>query len=305
MTDPDDPRVGDLLGRALSTPEEAACILVGFPVDEGVRRNAGRPGAAGGPDAIRRCLFRMTPDAENFDTFVQLLERTADLGNLPLTGEMEADQAALGDLLAPHLKRGATAVVLGGGHEMGYGHFLGYVGAGRRVRVLNWDAHADVRPLRDGRGHSGSPFRQIVLHESGACTGYTVMGLNPQSTALSHLQFLAQHGSRALFCDSLDAAVVVEVYDSLVDDTLVSFDLDALDQCAAPGVSAPNASGLTPSLWLHAAESAGRCRAVCSIDVAELNPEFDRDDQTARLAALTVWRFWRGRVRDRSTAISF
>jgi formiminoglutamase len=170
------------------------------------------------------------------------------------------------------------------------------VRAGRRVQVLNWDAHADVRPLRDGRGHSGSPFRQILLHESGACAGYTVLGLNPHSTAQAHLEFLAAHGGRTAFRDDLDTAAIGEVHDALTDDALVSFDLDALDQSAAPGVSAPNACGLRPELWLHAAERAGLCPAVRSLDVVELNPLLDRDDQTARLAALTVWRFWRGRA---------
>ena len=36
-------------------------VLIGFPQDEGVRRNRGRPGAAGAPLAIRRWLYRLTP----------------------------------------------------------------------------------------------------------------------------------------------------------------------------------------------------------------------------------------------------
>ena len=43
----------------IATPEEASpggVTLVGFPVDEGVRRNKGRPGAAAGPGALRAAL---------------------------------------------------------------------------------------------------------------------------------------------------------------------------------------------------------------------------------------------------------
>lgn len=32
---------------------------MGFACDEGVKRNAGRPGAAGGPDALRKALANM------------------------------------------------------------------------------------------------------------------------------------------------------------------------------------------------------------------------------------------------------
>jgi formiminoglutamase len=79
----------------------------------------------------------------------------------------------------------------------------------------------------------------------------------------------------------------------------VSFDLDAVHQAEAPGVSAPNPSGLRSELWLQAAYAAGRTAAVTSADVVELNPRVDRDGQTARLAALTVWWLLRGRAERR------
>jgi formiminoglutamase len=75
---------------------------------------------------------------------------------------------------------------------------------------------------------------------------------------------------------------------------MVTFDLDALDQSHAPGVSAPAAGGLSQDLWLHAAYWAGRSPTVTSIDVVELNPTVDVDDRTARLAALTVLEVLRG-----------
>lgn len=304
-TEDDDPRVGHLLGRGLTDPDKAACVVVGFPVDEGVRRNGGRPGAAEGPEAIRRCLYRMTPDADHVRSFTKLLERTADLGDLVPTGDLEADQAALGEVLAPHLTRGAAAVVLGGGHETSFGHFLAYVRAGWRLRVLNWDAHPDVRPLRDGQGHSGSPFRQMLTHESGACAHYTVAGLSRHSTAKAHLDFIAAHHGRAVYAAALTEEVIAGIYSGLSNErlytglageVLVSFDLDTLAESAAPGVSAPNPLGLPARLWIRAAEGAGLCPAVRSIDVVELSPPLDRNDQTARLAALTVWRFFRGRA---------
>lgn len=75
---------------------------------------------------------------------------------------------------------------------------------------------------------------------------------------------------------------------------MVSFDLDAVDQAYAPGVSAPATGGLDVDVWLHAAFEAGCNPEVASMDVVELNPRFDPDGRTARLAALTVWTFLRG-----------
>lgn len=291
-TDADDPRFGHLLGRA-TTPDAARVVLVGFPVDEGVRRNGGRPGAAEGPVAIRQALYKLTPDAEQFEAFSGLVRHTADLGDLIVSGNLEADQAALGETLAPHLDRGAVAVILGGGHETAFGHFLGYANRNRRVNVLNWDAHPDVRPLKDGHGHSGSPFRQMLEHPSGTCTGYTVAGLNPPTVAKAHLDYLTSRGGTTHFNTSISFHAVEQIYARCENATMVSFDLDAADQSVAPGL-APAAGGLSVHLWLYAAYAAGRCGTVGSIDVVELCPPLDPDGRTARLAARTVWEFLRG-----------
>jgi formiminoglutamase len=289
----DDPRLGHLLGTA-ATPATARLVLVGFPVDEGVRRNNGRLGAAQAPGAIRQALYRFTPDPEQYDASTDLLRHTADLGDLEASGNLEADQDALGDVLAPHLARGAVAVVLGGGHETAFGHFLAYARLGRRVHLLNWDAHPDVRPLKDGQAHNGSPFRQALEHPSGACAGYTVAGLNPPSVARAHLDYLTERGGSAHFNTMISYHAIEQLYAACENATLASFDIDAVDQAAAPGVSAPATAGLSVHVWLHAAYQAGRCSTVGSMDVVELCPPHDPDGRTARLAARTVWEFLRG-----------
>ncbi|MEL6612185.1 MAG: formimidoylglutamase [Bacteroidota bacterium] len=286
---PDDPRLGHWLARH-GNVGDARVVLIGFPSDEGVRRNGGRLGAAAGPAAIRRALYAMTPDASNYDAFVALLGHTADLGDVRVTGDVEADQQRLGDVLAPILADGILPIVLGGGHETTYGHVLGYVGAGLTPEILNWDAHADVRPYPQG-AHSGSPFRQAI--EAGQCTRYRVAGLQPHRTAHAHATFVREHGD-LVWQHELDASRVMGIAADARAPTLATFDLDAVDAAHAPGVSAPNAGGLSAALWLHAAYETARSPHVTSFDVVEFNPTYDVDGRTARLAALTVWTFLKG-----------
>lgn len=293
-TAPDDPRVGRLLGAALAAGEPPRAVLCGFPVDEGVRRNGGRPGAAAAPAAIRRLLFRLTPDAAAPAPFAALLGKTLDAGDLAPSGDLASDQAALGDAVAGWLRQGAFVLVLGGGHETAYGHFLGHAALGRPVEILNVDAHADVRERKDGLGHSGSPFREALEHPAGACRRYSVAGLQPQSVARAHLDLVAARGGQAVLAGQLTAERLRALFTALRAPAMVSLDLDAVDQAFAPGVSAPAARGLSPERWLEAAFLAGRTPAVASADLAELNPSLDRDDQAARLAALTVWELLRG-----------
>jgi formiminoglutamase len=288
----DDPRFGRLLGSRLGQDEAPKAVLLGFPSDEGVRRNGGRVGAAGGPRAIRAALYRMTPDPK-LEAFEDLLGRTRDLGDLEISRNLEFDQKHLGEALAPYLEAGAFVIVLGGGHEASYGHFQGYALARRKVEILNWDAHADVRELKQGQAHSGSPFRQAIEDPSRACRRYTVAGLQPHSVARAHLEFVQQHG-RSVWRDEVTRERIEELYQSAQAPALVSFDLDAVTEAEAPGVSAPGAGGLSSEIWLAAAYAAGRSPAVASADVVELNPAVDRDGQTARLAALTVWWILRG-----------
>ena len=256
-----------------------------------MRRNGGRVGAAQAPAALREALFRMTPDARAPGPFVRLLERTADLGDVEVTGHLEADQTRLAARVGELLWRGVVPIVLGGGHETAYGHFLAYVTQNQPVHALNWDAHPDVRPLVDGHAHSGSPFRQTLDHPSGLCRGYTVAGLLPWRVAADHAAAVRQRGE-VVWAESLTPDRAEALVAALDGPTLASFDLDALD--AAPGVSAPGVGGLGVDVWLRAAEACGRSPWVRSVDVVELNPRHDPGGRSAVLAALTVWHVLRG-----------
>src|SRR3954470_7253084 len=119
----DDPRLGELLGRSLTAGGPARVALIGFPTDEGVRRNRGRPGAAAAPAEIRRALARLVPDARAGQAFLDVVEQTRDLGDVPISGELARDQDRLAEVVAAELEAGAFPIVIGGGHETAFGHF--------------------------------------------------------------------------------------------------------------------------------------------------------------------------------------
>src|SRR5262245_36867287 len=165
---PDDPRLGEIIevwkgDPAVITPGRA--VLIGFPQDEGVRRNHGRPGAAEAPHEIRQRLFRLTPH-DGYTNTDLTANPPLDLGDVRIQGTLEETQQALGEVVAAVLGRGAVPIVLGGGHETAFGHYLGYAALQRQVGVINIDAHLDVRPCAEGRGTSGTPFRQAMEHPS-------------------------------------------------------------------------------------------------------------------------------------------
>lgn len=290
-----DPRVGHLLAGSEVPDHDLRAVILGFPSDEGVRRNGGRPGAAEGPDAIRRMLYGMTPDAETPGEHKQLLEQTRDLGNFKLEKTLEQSQENFGEIVSAYLQKGTVPVILGGGHETAFAHFFGYIAARLKTAVLNFDAHADVRPLKEGKPHSGSPFRQAIEHPAEICDRYLVAGLQPCTAAASHLTYIRENGGSCVFREDTTLTSVPQIFhDHYSDRLMVTFDMDAVDQAYAPGVSAPCANGLQPDLWMTAAYLAGRNEKVTSFDLSEVNPPYDRDGQTARLGALTIWHFLLG-----------
>lgn len=287
-----DQRLADFIQH--SPGGNSTVCLVGFPSDEGVKINGGRPGASGAPERIRKELLKLTPHGRYPEEHLSLLKAVADGGDIACSGVVEADQKLLGAFVADSFQQKMIPVILGGGHETAFGHFLGYVEAEHPVSIINIDAHADVRSLKKGKAHSGSPFYQALNHPSSVCKSYNVFGLNPASVSSEHLELVNTQG-RVLFENETTVANVLEILNRHSSENLmVTMDMDAVKQAEAPGVSAPNASGISSEIWLELAFQFGRHPLVTSFDLSEVNPEYDQDSQTVRLAALTVWYFLLG-----------
>ena len=295
----DDPRLGEIVERwdgNLGAFQAGRAVIVGFPQDEGVKRNGGRVGAAKAPEEIRRWLFRLTTCHVQRKTDLAALP-PLDLGNLRSMGRLDEAQESLGFVVGNILCTGAVPIILGGGHETAYGHYLGYVQARMPVGIVNIDAHLDVRPNIDGLGHSGSPFRQAMEHPTRSLPGprYCCIGAEPFAVSMEHFRYLKRQGGRVWWGAVADlAAVLKEEWGQFEADgcrTMLTIDADAFDSADVPGVSAPNPLGFRGRDMTYPALAAGESAAVASMDLVEINPLLDVDGRSARWGALVVWHF--------------
>ncbi len=272
--------------------------LIGFASDAGVARNHGRIGAAEGPASLRRALANL-PWAATRE--VPLL----DAGDVVCSDDaLEQAQAALGRRVAEVMARGHWPLVMGGGHEVAWGSFQGvsaHLSRPARVGVVNFDAHFDLRrPLADGRGTSGSPFLQIAdaLASRGSPFRYLCLGVSPGANTQALFATAAARGAEWLLDEELIWSELTSALDQIdrfvasVDAIQLSLCLDVFPGSVAPGVSAPAARGLPVDVafvllrrLLERAGVAPRGGKVLLAEIAELNPRFDRDGATARLAA--------------------
>ena len=69
----------------------------------------------------------------------------------------------------------------------------------------------------------------------------------------------------------------------------LTVDLDGFSSAYAPGVSAPSPLGFTPNFFFKVLDFLMNSQKVVAVDIAELNPKYDRDHCTASLAARIVY----------------
>ncbi|MEU9112284.1 formimidoylglutamase [Streptomyces sp. NPDC048483] len=267
--------------------------FVGFRSDEGVRRNKGRQGAADGPRALRAALASMALPAA---------VRALDVGDVEVgNGDLEDGHRRLGQVIASLIDRGHPVVVLGGGHEVAYGSYLGLAESralrdGGRLGVLNLDAHFDLRD--DARPSSGTPFLQMAQSEErrGQRLNYWVLGVSQPSNTERLFHTADRLGVRYV-PDTECGLLGLERVDAFIDEFLascdvvhLSIDLDVLPAGAAPGVSAPAAYGVPMEIIERVCAKVAASRKLAVCDVAELNPHLDIDHRTARAGARLVHR---------------
>lgn len=308
--DDDDLRFGDIISSLPDSIVElsGAIVLLGVPQDEGVRRNGGRVGAAAAPDAIRKALYKFTPvfHYEDGHTFINHF-RIIDAGNLITDGiELEEIHKRQRDVVGLFLQAGALPIVLGGGHDIAYPDGAALGDSGETFCVINIDAHTDVRPLIDGNlAHSGSGFRQILEDENLRLEQFCEFGIQSFAASRQHIDYIFSREQTVVFYDEIrkegnfdkSFQEALSTCSNTSNNVYVSFDMDAVTSAFAPGVSAPAAIGFTADEICRAAEIAGGNASVKLIDIAEVNPLYDIDGRTAKLAALVVAHYIGGMVR--------
>jgi formiminoglutamase len=299
--DQSDPRLGEMV-RPITDASDVngprAFVVGGYPDDEGIRLNGGRPGAALAPSAIRRSLYKMTPPLQEVADFSLF-----DFGDLAADGDLGARHAAGAAACNAVLSKGGRWIGLGGGHDYGFAEASGFLTWAKatsstvRPLVINFDAHFDVRPATNGFS-SGTPFFRML--ESGAEMDFAEIGIQSQCNSKHHLKWLKDRNARVLTMEDVEASgetpetcAVRLLGDWIIRPrpTFLSIDIDAFSSAVAPGCSQSWATGLMPADFFPLFDMLVRRMDVRALGVYETSPPLDQDDRTSKLAALIAHRF--------------
>lgn len=292
----------DRFARTIRTDHHKGCriALIGLPDDLGIRLNNGRTGAAAGPAAFRAALARYgTPfDADN----KRELPIIFDAGDVaPIAG---ADHNALNEthrritdaLQAVH-RAGMIPICIGGGHDLTFPSVRALaLHNASAVGGVSIDPHLDVRETIG----SGMPFRSLIEASHLEPARFSVLGIGRFTNSRAHTEWLGSRGGAITTIASLRADPLAALRTALNRagrDSFLTFDLDAIDAAAAPGVSAINPAGLSPHDAAAICEAAGADPRIRHFDIMELSPPHDPDGRTARIAALLFLSFLAGFAR--------
>ncbi len=291
----------ELIRPAAELPEADVC-LVGLPLDFGTVLEGGRAGAVGAPAAIRRELRRYHK-TYNLEHNVRLdALRLADAGDLNLRHPDHAtNHAHIREQLGQLLRQYPRVVVLGGSHDSTYSTVRGLFDAsgGQPVGGINLDAHADVKDKPDMIS-SGTPFGKLLREGFLPGPHFTEIGLHSNLNTYEDIDFLHQQQATIVPLAHVQSDGVPLYMGRALSRaaaagaSFVSFDIDGCAEAFAPAVSAPSADGFTPRQATEAAFLAGKKAGVRLFEVVEFNPVFDRDNQTARLAATIITAYLTG-----------
>jgi len=272
--------------------------LIGFACDEGVRRNQGRIGARRGPNALRKMLANLAVHSER--PLYEAGDEDCAHGNL------ERSQTAFGARVTALLDKGHFPIGLGGGHEIACGTFSGLAEHLKkksvnspRIGIVNLDAHFDLRKAT--QANSGTSFLSMAesFRQLGWPFQYCCLGIAESSNTAVLFDRARELGVTWRTDSQLGHSQLAESVSALqsflagVDHAYLSICLDVLPASVAPGVSAPAARGVsleTIELLVETVKASGKLMVA---DIAELNPDFDQDNRTAKVAARLVYQIAR------------
>jgi arginase len=278
--------------------------IIGAALDLG----AGRRGVDMGPSAIRYAglddrLANLGYDIDDRGNVGTAVAEAIDAGDeqarfLP---QIKETCRHIADLVADAAASGSTPLVLGGDHSVALGSLGGLHRAHGPGGVIWIDAHGDLNSPETSP--SGNVHGMVLAAAMGLAgerfegDGWDLPAVVPGRVALIGVRSL-DDGERALL-KQLDACVFTmsdvdrigverAVRESMAHVAGPGFVHVSLDLDVAPGVGTPVRGGLNYREAHLAMELIAESGLATSMDVVEVNPVLDRENETGKLAVELV-----------------
>ncbi len=277
--------------------------IIGVPLS---KSSISFSGAHSHPEFFRKLLSSF--QTYNWDEDIDLSSlRAADFGDVAMhvTDIIQCHRHIAG--AAEYLWReypSTTGVFIGGDHSITYPIIAGLARAtSKRIGLIHFDAHLDVRDTRYGGPSNGTPMRSLL--EEGILRGedMVTIGLRSFANSKAYREYAEKKGMTLFSAAEVKRKGmqhIVEWAKSYLEDQVdlvyVTYDIDVLDQSYVPGVPAIGPGGLQPDELFWSAKELGRWSKVVGMDMVCVDPTRDVRDMSSRVALHVFLQFATGKA---------
>lgn len=280
-----DKRLREIIKLAAKSPQFS---LIGFGSDIGTIKNGGRGGAKKGPKILFDILKKSGPLINP--------ELNIDISSLSIKECLITSTHQQLYNIVSKTSKNTIPIILGGSNDQSFTNAKGLLDNYPNLDVINIDAHLDVRP---GKGHSGSPFQELLNYHKfvGEFNEFACQG---NQCSAEHAAFAKKMGTKLHWLSKIKhPKTYIDILASRNNPLFVSFDIDSIRAADCPGVSCPSTRGITAEQALDLCFLSGSCPRVVGIDISEFNPLIE-NNITPRLVAQMVYHFLLGYQSSRS-----
>ena len=254
--------------------------VTGIPLDSATTN---RPGARFGPRAIRQASSQLSSerlDAWHFDAFDKLA--VIDYGDCDFDyGRPDLIPARIQEHAKEIISQDAGLLSLGGDHFITYPVLKAHAEKYGPLSLIHFDAHSDTWKDADGRIDHGTMFYHAAKQGIVDTRQSVQVGLrtfNEDSWGFNQLKapWVHERGITATIDEIREIVGERACY--------LTFDIDCLDPCYAPGTGTPVIGGLST----HQAQQILRGLAginLVGMDLVEVAPAYDISEITSLAGA--------------------
>ena len=253
-------------------------VFVGLPDDQ---QSSYLQGCAQAPDSIRYAYDGNSYNSTT-ESGVDLAKAVLDLGNWPPQSSWDLTAQSYYEKAQFLFRDGKIPFFAGGDHAVTIPIAKALDVLNQPIHIVQIDAHPDIYPELGGNPYSHACVASRLL-EYEHIASITQIGIRTMNKVQKEVANKFRNRVHLLPARELSEQLPSLLHIPTGAPVYLTIDLDGLDPAFAPGVSHPVPGGLSSRQVLNIIQQA-RWNLV-GMDVVELNPNRDVNNQTAILAA--------------------
>lgn len=289
-SDPYVTRLSEWIEQTVDPTNRYDFAILGVPLS---KSSISFSGAHAHPQQFRQLLSAFT--TYNMDEDIELSAlRAVDLGDVAMhvTDILRCHANIEGALREVTAGVSGMPVIIGGDHSITFPAIKGIRRAsGKRIGLIQFDAHLDVRDTAYGGPSNGTPMRNLIESETVRGSDIITIGLRSFANSREYRQYAEERGMTLITANQVRKRGIEPVVEQAIrtleakcDAIYVTFDVDVMDQSIVPGVPAIGPAGLSSTELFTAAFAIGQSPKLIGMDMVCVDPTRDVRDITSRAA---------------------